>query len=161
MEKIALALGSNEGDRLAALRAAVKALGRYVDVIATSSVYETAPLYIDDQPLFLNAALTGTTKLTPLALMWNIKQLETALGRTPTYRYGPRRIDIDIIFYDDQVIATPELTLPHPYMAEREFVLRPLADIAPDWKHPQTGLMVREMLAPLPNTKPANLGPLG
>src|SRR5271168_2490721 len=98
MEKIALALGSNEGDRMASLRAAVKALASYVDVTATSFVYETAPLYIDDQPMFLNAALVGTTKLTPLMLMWNIKQIETELGRTPTYRYGPRAIDIDVIF---------------------------------------------------------------
>jgi 2-amino-4-hydroxy-6-hydroxymethyldihydropteridine diphosphokinase len=160
MQKIALALGSNEGDRLAALRAAVKALAQYVDVTATSSVYETVPLYNDDQPHFLNAALIGTTKLTPLTLLWNIKRIETELGRTPTYRYGPRAIDIDIVFYGDQIIATPELTVPHPHVAAREFVLRPLADIASDWKHPQNGLTVKEMLGQLPDTKPANLGPL-
>lgn len=159
MVKIALALGSNSGDRMAALRAAVTALAAYVDVAATSNVYETAPQYIDNQPLFLNAALVGTTKLAPLALMWNIKQIENELGRLPTYRYGPRAIDIDIIFYGDEVITTPELTVPHAHVAEREFVLRPLADIAPDWVDPRTGKTVAELLRDLPDTKPANLGP--
>lgn len=160
MEKIALALGSNQGDRMTALRAAVKALAPYVEIDKTSPVYETAALYVEDQPLFLNAALTGTTKLAPLALLWNIKRIETELGRTPTFRFGPRIIDIDIIFYGDQVIDTPELIIPHKHVAEREFVLRPLTDIAPDWKHPQTGKTVAEMFAAVPDTSPKNLGPL-
>ena len=125
-----------------------------------SPVYETSAAYVVDQPPFLNAVLTGTTKLPALALLWNIKRVETELGRTPTFRYGPRVIDIDIIFYGSKIIATPELTVPHPLLAEREFVLRPLADIAPDWKHPQTGLTVAEMLRAVPDTSPVNLGPL-
>lgn len=160
MEKIALALGSNDGDRLAALRAAVKAIAYYVDVEATSNVYETTAVYISHQPSFLNAALIGTTKLAPLALLWNIKRIETELGRTPTFRYGPRRIDIDIIFYGNQIVATPELTIPHLHVAEREFVLRPLADIAADFEHPQSKKTVRAMLADIPDMHPANLGPL-
>lgn len=160
MERIALALGSNDGDRMEALRAAVKALAPYVDVASVSPVYETEPVYIDNQPLFLNAALLGTTKLAPLALLWNIKRIETEIGRTPTYRYGPRLIDLDLIFYGNQVLATPELTIPHSHMAEREFVLRPLADIAPDWVHPQTGSTVTEMLSHLPDTSAVDKGPL-
>jgi 2-amino-4-hydroxy-6-hydroxymethyldihydropteridine diphosphokinase len=160
MEKIALALGSNTGDRMEALRAAVNALTLYMDVTATSNVYETTPLYIDNQPLFLNAALVGTTKLPPLALMWNIKLAETELGRTPTYRYGPRFIDIDVVFYGSQTITTPELTVPHAHFAEREFVLRPLADIAPDWVDPRSGKTVAELLRLLPENKAVNIGPL-
>lgn len=160
MKKIALGLGSNQNDRMEALRIAVRGLESCMTITAISPVYETAPAYIADQSLFFNAALTGETSLSPLALLWNIKQLETELGRTPTFRYGPRSIDIDILFYADQVIATPELTIPHPHMAEREFVLRPLADIAPYWKHPQTGLTVIEMLDQLPSDGPRSMGPL-
>ncbi|MDX2028255.1 MAG: 2-amino-4-hydroxy-6-hydroxymethyldihydropteridine diphosphokinase [Alphaproteobacteria bacterium] len=160
MEKIALALGSNQGDCLAALRAAVERLAAYMQVTAVSPVYETAAAYIANQPSFLNAALVGETRLAPLALLWNLKKLETELGRLPTFHYGPRLIDIDILFYGDQVVATPELTVPHPRMAEREFVLCPLADIAPDWVHPQTGMTVSEMLERVASTAPKNLGPL-
>lgn len=160
MEKIALALGSNQDDRLAALRAAVAGLAPYVDVTAVSPVYETKPVYIGDQPDFLNAAVTGETRLAPLTLLWNLKQLEIELGRMPTFHYGPRLIDIDILFYGDQVFSSPELHIPHPRMAEREFVLRPLADIVPDWQHPESGLTVAKMLAALPESTAKNLGPL-
>ena len=149
--KIALALGSNVGDRLSYLKAAVKALEPYVDVTAKSRIYETAPAYVSDQPAFLNAVVMGTTKLEPLALLWLLKDIESEIGRQPTFRYGPRVIDIDIIFYGDTVMETPELTIPHPRLAERDFVLRPLCDIAATWKHPQSGKTVEEMLALLPD----------
>ncbi|MFY9288705.1 MAG: 2-amino-4-hydroxy-6-hydroxymethyldihydropteridine diphosphokinase [Alphaproteobacteria bacterium] len=158
--KVALALGSNMGDRMAALRQAVAALEPYITNVETSQVYETDPLYVTDQPAFLNAALIGETKLPPLVLLWAIKDLESELGRQPTFHYGPRTLDIDILFYDDQSYVTPELTLPHARMAEREFVLRPLADIAPNWKHPQTGLTVKDMLKQIPSSDPKSLGPL-
>jgi 2-amino-4-hydroxy-6-hydroxymethyldihydropteridine diphosphokinase len=147
---VVLALGSNMGDRLAALRAAAAKLARYVTVKKTSPVYETTAAYVVDQPPFLNAVLTGETKLEPLALLWSLKELEIKLGRQPTFHYGPRLIDIDMLFYGDRILSTQELILPHPRVAEREFVLRPLADIAPDWKHPQSGLTVAEMLGRLP-----------
>ncbi len=159
-ETIALALGSNMGDRMAALRAAATALTPFVSVTAASPVYETAAVYIANQPAFLNAALTGTTELEPLALLTALKKLETELGRRPGLRYGPRLLDIDIIFYGDHILATPELALPHPRVAEREFVLWPLADVAPEWKHPETGRTVAEMLSLVPTSHPVCVGSL-
>ena len=144
---IALALGANIGDRQAALRAAVDGLRAFVSISALSPVYETAAAYVTDQPAFLNAALRGQTKLAAEDLLKEIKNLESRIGRRPTFRYGPRVIDIDILFYDDLVMQTPDLILPHPRMAERGFVLRPLADIAPDWRHPQSGQDTLSMLA--------------
>ncbi|NTU77587.1 MAG: 2-amino-4-hydroxy-6-hydroxymethyldihydropteridine diphosphokinase [Alphaproteobacteria bacterium] len=150
IKKAVLALGSNLGDRLAALRAARAALAPYVVVTATSHVYETKALYAADQPTFLNAALVGETTLEPQALLYTVKEIERSLGREPTYRYGPRAIDIDIIFYEKLQLRTQELTIPHTLLAERSFVLSPLRDIAPDWVHPGTGATVLEMLAALP-----------
>ena len=157
---VGLALGSNIGDRLAALRAAVEAMRALVTIDKISPVYETAAAYITDQPPFLNAALTGTTFLTPQALLTQLKSLEIEIGRLPTFRYGPRLLDIDILFYGDQVLKQPDLTVPHPRMAERDFVMRPLADIQPDWQHPVTRLTARQMLGTLPASAAANLGNL-
>jgi 2-amino-4-hydroxy-6-hydroxymethyldihydropteridine diphosphokinase len=152
--KVALALGANVGDRLAALRAAIDGLKPYVAITAKSPVYETAAAYVAGQPAFLNAALVGETKLEPLVLLRAVKDLENDLGRMPTFHYGPRAIDIDIIFYGDESVALPELAIPHPRVAEREFVLRPLSDIAPSWRHPQSGLAVKEMLARVEGNSP-------
>jgi len=152
--KVALALGSNVGDRMAALRTAVAALKPYVNVTALSPVYETAPAYVTDQPSFLNAALIGETNLAPMVLLRAVKNLESELGRLPTFHYGPRAIDIDILFYGDEIVSVPELVVPHPRLGEREFVLRPLADIAGDWRHPQKGLTISEMLASQPDNSP-------
>ncbi|MFA5041437.1 MAG: 2-amino-4-hydroxy-6-hydroxymethyldihydropteridine diphosphokinase, partial [Bdellovibrionales bacterium] len=101
---VALALGSNLGDRLDSLRKAVKTLSSCIKVVAASNVYETAPAYIVDQPVFLNAAVIGTTHLEPLPLLWALKNIEKEIGRTPTFRFGPRVIDIDILFYDSLVL---------------------------------------------------------
>ena len=157
---VALALGSNLGDRLDSLRQAITALSPYVEITAISLVYETEPLYVTDQPAFLNAVIIGTTKLEPLALLWTAKDIESEIGRTPTYRYGPRVIDIDIIFYGDKIVDTPELSIPHRRMAERDFVLHPLNDIVPEWKHPINGLTVAEMCALLPSCSVTSLGAL-
>jgi 2-amino-4-hydroxy-6-hydroxymethyldihydropteridine diphosphokinase len=157
---VALALGANVGDRLGMLRAAVAGLASYVNVTTVSPIYETAPAYVTDQPFFLNAVILAKTKLEPLALLWSVKQLETELGRTPTFRYGPRAIDIDILFHGEHIVASPELTLPHPRMVEREFVLRPLADVEKNWKHPQTGYTAGEMLARIPSENPNCVGAL-
>lgn len=153
--EVCLALGSNLGDRLALLRAAREALAPYVRVTASSSVYETVPAYISDQPLFLNAVLRGFTKLDPIGLLYTVKDIEIELGRRPTFRYGPRVIDIDIIFYGQTKMATPELTIPHALMAERVFVLKPLADIAPEWVHPVLGQTVQTLLEALPDVDTA------
>jgi 2-amino-4-hydroxy-6-hydroxymethyldihydropteridine diphosphokinase len=157
-KNIAIALGSNMGNRLEFLRTAVQELALYVQVAQISSVYETAPAYVLDQPAFLNAVLFGTTSLEPLALLWMLKDLESTIGRVPTFRYGPRVIDIDLLFHGDTVMANAELILPHPRMNERDFVLRPLADILPDWRHPINGQTVTEMLSALPDNEMSCLG---
>jgi 2-amino-4-hydroxy-6-hydroxymethyldihydropteridine diphosphokinase len=159
-QRIILALGSNIGDRLKALQLAADALAPYVQVEAISPVYETAAAYVTDQPLFLNAVLIGTTALEPLALLWSLKNIENEMGRLPTYRYGPRVIDIDLIFYGDTVLTTSELTIPHPRVQERDFVLRPLADIAPEFVDPRNGKTVAQLLAVLPHSEMKCLGTL-
>jgi len=146
MSIIYLALGTNLGHRLANLRAAVAALPPAVSVLAQSPVYETPPWGVAGQPAFLNMALKGETHLAPLALLAYLKQLETQLGRISSIRYGPRLIDLDILFYDDLVLDTPELTIPHPRLHERAFVLVPLADLAPALVHPALGKPVSRLL---------------
>jgi 2-amino-4-hydroxy-6-hydroxymethyldihydropteridine diphosphokinase len=146
MPQVYLALGSNLGDRHANLRAAVKALAPGVRVLEESRIYETPAWGYEDQPPFLNMALKAETSLQPEALLAHVKQLESDLGRTPSFHWGPRLIDIDVLFYDDLVLDTPGLTIPHPRLHERAFVLVPLADIAPALLHPATGKTVQQML---------------
>ena len=134
-----LALGSNLGDRRANLGAAVERLRERVTIEALSALYETEPAYVTDQPRFLNAALRGRTALAAHALLAFVKQIERELGRAAGQRYGPRVVDIDVLLYGEQTIDTPDLTVPHPRMAERPFVLAPLAEIAPDLVPPGWG----------------------
>ena len=129
---IYLALGANLGDRGASLRNAVERLRDTVAVERMSSVYETEPAYLLDQPRFMNMALRGHTALMPHALLGFLKRIEHDMGRTAGPRYGPRAIDLDILLYDSLALTTADLTIPHPRMAERPFVLAPLAEIAPD-----------------------------
>jgi len=158
--EIALGLGSNLGDRLKALQAGVAALKAFLDIEIISPVYETAAAYVTDQPAFLNIALLGKTTLAPESLLQQLKNLEIEIGRRPSFRYGPRLLDIDILFYGDVIQSVPALALPHPRLAERDFVLKPLADIAPVWRHPQSGLTPEEMLRRLPPSSAVNLGNL-
>jgi 2-amino-4-hydroxy-6-hydroxymethyldihydropteridine diphosphokinase len=141
-----LALGANLGDRLENLRAAIAALAPDVRVVAESRIYETEPWGFAAQPAFLNMAIRAETNLSPVDLLSFLKKLEAGLGRSPTFRNGPRLIDLDILFYDDLVLDTPPLVIPHPRLQERAFVLVPLAEIAPAQIHPLLGLSVAQLL---------------
>ncbi|HVB63015.1 MAG TPA: GTP cyclohydrolase MptA [Ktedonobacteraceae bacterium] len=141
-----VALGSNLGDRRGNLAAALQQLRAIMEITALSSLYETAPVGYLDQSLFLNMVCQGQTDQSPRELLKQAKAIETALGREATFRDGPRVIDIDLIFYDDIQIKQNDLIVPHPRMAERAFVLAPLAEIAPDMVEPISGHTVQELL---------------
>lgn len=145
-----LGLGANLGDRAATLVAARGRLAPDVQVLACSSLYETAPWGVLEQPPFLNAVCQAQTALSPTALLAYLKAREDELGRVPSFRWGPRAIDIDILLYDDLVLNAEQLTVPHPRLHERAFVLVPLKELAPELRHPVIGRTVRELVAALP-----------
>jgi 2-amino-4-hydroxy-6-hydroxymethyldihydropteridine diphosphokinase len=147
MITVFISLGTNLGDRLINLKTAIKALPPQVKPLEQSRVYNTAPWGYSEQPDFLNQVVKGETSLDPAELLIYLKGLEEALGRVPTFRFGPRLIDIDLLFYEDLVMESPDLVIPHPRLHERPFVLAPLADLSPDFVHPKLGKTVRQMLA--------------
>ena len=134
--QVFLGLGSNLGDRLENLRAAVTAIKQFADVQEWSSIYETPPWGLLEQPYFFNMVVSVRTNLEPPALLSAIKSLETRLGRVPSERYGPRLIDIDILLYGNEIYHLDDLQIPHPRLTERPFVLVPLVEIAPNRQHP-------------------------
>src|SRR6266516_655217 len=141
-----LALGSNLGDRRGNLAAALQRLREVLEITTVSSIYETEPVGYLDQPRFLNIVCRGKTMLSAQELLKYAKDVEVAIGRQPTFRNGPRPIDIDIIFYDDLHITQGNLTVPHPRMSERAFVLVPLAEIAPGVIDPVSGQTAQQLL---------------
>jgi 2-amino-4-hydroxy-6-hydroxymethyldihydropteridine diphosphokinase len=151
--KVYLGLGANLGDRQGNLLRAVELLSQWGQIEELSSVYESEPVGYLEQPPFLNAVCQLTTTLTAEELLAVDKNIEAALGRIQSFRNAPRPIDIDILFYGEQVINSPQLTIPHPRLEERAFVLVPLAEIAPDLVHPVSGLTVQEMMQRLGSLK--------
>lgn len=145
-----LSLGSNMGDRAAYLNAAVDGLSKLGHVVATSSLYETEPVEFTAQPWFLNCAVALDTEKMPKQLLNAILELEQQMGRRRQQSKGPRPIDIDILLFGNSIIDAKELTIPHPAMHERRFVLEPLAEIAPDARHPEFKRTVRELRDALP-----------
>jgi 2-amino-4-hydroxy-6-hydroxymethyldihydropteridine diphosphokinase len=141
-----LALGSNLGVPSANLKNAINNLTPQMNVRAKSSVYETAPWGYTDQPAFLNQVVKAETYLEPEALLQHLKRLESVMGRVPSFQNGPRLIDIDILFYDDLVLDSPIVQIPHPRLHERAFVLMPLHDLSPDLVHPVLQKSVSELL---------------
>ena len=142
-----IALGTNLGNRLANLQAAIQSMPPEVIVLAESHIYETPPWGYKDQPAFLNMVIKAETELEPEQLLQYLKELETELGREQSFHWGPRLIDLDILFYDDLVLDSPPLIIPHPRLHERAFVLVPLMDIAPELIHPVIKKSVSELLA--------------
>lgn len=144
---IFIALGTNLGDRFANLRSALAALSPHLKRVQPSRIFETPPWGYTDQPAFLNMAAQAQTTLGPQELLSTLKQAEARIGREPSFRYGPRLIDVDILFYDDLVLDSPPLTIPHPRLHERGFVLVPLMDLAPDFVHPVFKKTIRDLIS--------------
>ena len=152
MEKtVYLSLGSNLGDRESNLRAAIQQLGDLGEVLAVSSFYETEPVEMTAQPWFLNCAVALRTELMPKLFLAKMLAIEQQMGRRRTQPKGPRTIDIDILLFGNSIISAPQLEIPQPAMHQRRFVLEPLAEIAPETRHPVFKRTVREMLQALPH----------
>lgn len=145
---VAIALGSNLGDREAHLDLAVSRLRSLLPDLKVSSRYDTAPVgVVGEQPRYLNAAAVGTTTLGPHGLLLQLQAIESDAARTRPFRNAPRTLDLDLVLFGDMVIADDQLTVPHPRFRERRFVLEPLNEIAPDLVDPASGLTVEALLA--------------
>jgi 2-amino-4-hydroxy-6-hydroxymethyldihydropteridine diphosphokinase len=150
LQRVYLSIGSNVGDREAHLREAITRMGVEGRLLAVSSMYETEPVEFTDQPWFLNCAIAIETSETPEKLVAALLRIEREMGRKRTQKKGPRTIDLDILLFGDLILNSPDLTIPHPAMHERRFVLEPMAEIAPEVAHPVLKKTVRKFLEELP-----------
>lgn len=150
---IFLALGSNLGNRMSYLQQAVSKLSEHADIRIDrqSGIYESEPMYVKEQEPFLNMVVAGATIVHPLDLLSEIKKVEKALGRKARKKNGPREIDIDIIFYGDEIVDEPGLQIPHPALDERKFVLLPMHDLAPGYVSPAHDKPISQLLRECPD----------
>jgi 2-amino-4-hydroxy-6-hydroxymethyldihydropteridine diphosphokinase len=144
--RVFLGVGTNLGNRIANLEAAQLEVSKFVVIVKTSRIFETKPWGFLEQPDFLNQVWEVSTTLSPLELLSSIKQMEFNFGRKPSVKYGPRLIDIDILLYSDLTFKSSALTIPHPHISERAFVLAPLADLEPEMIIPGSKKTIRELL---------------
>lgn len=148
--KVAIGLGSNLSDRVEFLNLSISEIKTKLEGVKCSQFYETEPWGVKDQPRFLNAVLIGYWRGSPSELFHFLKSVEAKLGRKRRERFGPREIDLDLIAFGEQVYRDTRISVPHYAMAERDFVLQPFSEVWPEWRHPQLGLTVAELLARLP-----------
>lgn len=143
---VIIGLGTNIGNRQHNLRAALDRISKYIEIEKTSSIYETQPVDYEHQTWFLNMVVQGTTEIPPNKLLAMLQETESAMGRKPTISKGPRIIDLDILFYSDEVLSSKNLTIPHPEIQNRRFVLMPLSEISPGFLHPKLNKTIKNML---------------
>lgn len=153
MKKIFLALGSNVGNKNKNIKEAIKLLSRNIQKIKVAPIYKSKAMYYEDQDVFLNTVISGNTSLSPKALLKFIKTIEVQVGRTKRFKWGPREIDIDIIFYGNTICNEKDLQIPHPLLQERDFVLQPLYYLDSKFIHPVMKKTVKELLNNLPSSQ--------
>lgn len=160
MSKVMIGVGSNLGDREFLIRKAIEAMRDLpgTAVIGVSSLYDTDPVGGEEQPAYLNAVVRIETALDPRELLWQLLLIEKRMGRVRTQRWGPRPIDLDLLFYGKEIRDEPDLKIPHPEAHKRAFVLLPLAELDPEFVHPVTGESIRKMISTLPANPPVRKG---
>ena len=153
MQRVFIGIGSNLGDTIGNCKIALDEIGNFAEIVRISSLYETEPVGNEDQPNFINSVVEINTDLSPHGLLTHLKSIEDKLGRVRGEKWGPRVIDLDIIFYDDLVIKDDDLIIPHPRAHLRRFVLEPICEIAPEFIHPELEISILELLEKLGDSK--------